>query len=75
MCRSPRVAGASYDDRAWRAGATSFASSAAQTKLGKLPTNSIHRTAHGATHAALLEDKRFAAITSRAILQVVRAAK
>jgi hypothetical protein len=48
---------------------------AAQAKLAKLSTNSVHRTAHGATHAALLEDSAFAAITSRTIIQVVRTAK
>jgi hypothetical protein len=29
----------------------------------------------GATHSALLEDERFAAITSRAIIDVVRATR
>ena len=48
---------------------------AAQTKLARLSRNSVHRTAHGATHAALLEDQRFAAITSRAIADVVRATR
>jgi hypothetical protein len=45
---------------------------AAQDRLAKLSTNSVHRTVAGATHAALLEDRRFAAITSRAIGQVVQ---
>jgi pimeloyl-ACP methyl ester carboxylesterase len=44
---------------------------AAQAKLAQLSSNSFHRTAHGATHEALLEDERFAAITSRAIADVV----
>jgi pimeloyl-ACP methyl ester carboxylesterase len=44
----------------------------AQDRLAKLSTNSVHRTVAGATHAALLEDKRFAAISSRAIVQVVQ---
>jgi pimeloyl-ACP methyl ester carboxylesterase len=48
---------------------------AAQTKLAKLSTNSFHRTAQGSTHAALLEDQRFAGITSRAIADVVDAAR
>ena len=48
---------------------------AAQAKLAQLSTNSVHRTAHGATHAALLEERRFAAITSRTIADVVRAAR
>ena len=47
---------------------------AAHDQLARLSTNSVHRTAHGATHAALLEDRRFAAVTSRAIAEVVRAA-
>jgi pimeloyl-ACP methyl ester carboxylesterase len=48
---------------------------AAQVKLAQLSRNSVHRTAHGATHAALLEDQRFAAITSRAISDLVRAVR
>jgi hypothetical protein len=48
---------------------------AAQAKLARLSTNSVHRTAHGATHGALLEDQRFAAITSRTIVDVVRASQ
>jgi len=48
---------------------------AAQAKLAQLSTNSFHRTAHGATHSALQEDERFAAITSRAIGDVVDAAR
>jgi pimeloyl-ACP methyl ester carboxylesterase/copper chaperone CopZ len=47
---------------------------AAQDQLALLSTKSVHRTAHGATHAALLEDRRFATVTSRAIAEVVRAA-
>jgi pimeloyl-ACP methyl ester carboxylesterase len=49
--------------------------SAAQAKLAQLSSNSFRRTAHGATHSALLEDQGFAAITSRAIADVVRAAR
>jgi pimeloyl-ACP methyl ester carboxylesterase len=48
---------------------------AAQAKLAGLSANSVHRTAHGATHAALLGDRRFAAATSRAIVDVVRATR
>jgi pimeloyl-ACP methyl ester carboxylesterase len=44
----------------------------AQDKLAGLSTNSTHRTVAGASHAALLEDKRFATITSQAITQVVQ---
>lgn len=44
----------------------------AQNKLARLSTNSTHETAAGASHAALLEDKGFATITSRAITQVVQ---
>ena len=50
------------EQRGWRA---------AQNRLAKLSTNSVQRTVAGATHAALLENKRFAAIASRAITQVV----
>jgi pimeloyl-ACP methyl ester carboxylesterase len=48
---------------------------AAQAKLAQLSSNSFHRTAHGATHSALIEDERFAAIASRAIGDVVDAAR
>jgi pimeloyl-ACP methyl ester carboxylesterase len=48
---------------------------AAQAKLAQLSSNSVHRTAHGATHEALLEDERFATIASRAIADVVRAVR
>jgi pimeloyl-ACP methyl ester carboxylesterase len=48
---------------------------AAQAKLAQLSSNSFHRTADGATHEALLEDERFAATTSRAIIDVVRATR
>jgi pimeloyl-ACP methyl ester carboxylesterase len=48
---------------------------AAQDKLAQLSRNSVHRTVQGATHSALLEDQRFAAIASRAIADVVRTAR
>jgi pimeloyl-ACP methyl ester carboxylesterase len=48
---------------------------AAQDKLAQLSRNSVHRTVQDATHSALLDDQRFAAITSRAIADVVRAAR
>ena len=48
---------------------------AAQAKLAKLSTNSVHRTAHGSTHSALQEDQDFASITSRTIADVVRAVR
>lgn len=48
---------------------------AAQAMLAQLSSNSFHRTARGATHEALLEDERFAMITSRAIADVVRAVR
>jgi hypothetical protein len=41
----------------------------AQDRLAKLSTKSVHGTVEGATHTALLEDKPFAVITSRAIEQ------
>ena len=48
---------------------------AAQDKLARISTNSTHLTVPGATHAALLEDERFASITSRTINQVVHRVK
>jgi hypothetical protein len=48
---------------------------AAQDKLALLSSNRAHRTARGATHGALLEDQRFAAITSVAIKAVVFSAR
>jgi pimeloyl-ACP methyl ester carboxylesterase len=48
---------------------------AAQAALAQLSANSFQRTARGATHEALLEEERFAAITSRAIADVVDAAR
>jgi pimeloyl-ACP methyl ester carboxylesterase len=48
---------------------------ASQNKLAELSTNSVHQTTHGATHAALLEDKNHAAVSSRAIRAVVRAVR
>jgi len=48
---------------------------AAQRKLARLSTNSVHQTTHGATHVALLEDEKFAATTARAITAVVRSAR
>ena len=48
---------------------------AAQAKLTQLSSDSVHTTAHGATHEGLLEDERFAAMTSRAIAQVVQGSR
>lgn len=45
---------------------------AAQDKLAGLSTNSVHTTAKGSTHSALLEEQRFASVTSGAIANVVR---
>ncbi len=47
----------------------------AQNKLATLSTNSTHRVFHGATHIELLVDRRFAAESSRAITDVVTAAR
>jgi len=47
----------------------------AQRKLAKLSANSLRRTAKGATHMALLDNKNYAAVTSQAIGAVVRAAR
>ena len=49
--------------------------SAAQSKLATLSDNSVHQTARGATHAALLEDQSNSAATSRAIGAVVHAVR
>ena len=45
--------------------------SAAQDKMATLSTNSVHRTIHGADHAALLDDQKFARYSSTAVNQVV----
>ena len=47
----------------------------AQNKLAQLSTNSVHRTAHGATHSRLLEDRGLATITTQVIRDVVEAAR
>jgi pimeloyl-ACP methyl ester carboxylesterase len=47
----------------------------AQERLAQLSTNSLHRTVPGATHAALLEDRRYAATSGRAIEAVVRSVR
>ena len=48
---------------------------AAQNRLATLSTNSVHQTAHGATHQALLEEQRYAALSAGAIDAVVRAVR
>ncbi len=47
----------------------------AQEELARLSGNSTHEIARGATHAALLEDPAFAALTSGAITDVVEAVR
>jgi pimeloyl-ACP methyl ester carboxylesterase len=47
----------------------------AQNHLATLSTNSVHRMIPGATHAALLEDKAYAASSTQAILDVVAAVR
>ena len=47
----------------------------AQNELAHLSTNGVHHTVPGATHAALLEDEKFARTTSRAIADVVDRAR
>ena len=49
--------------------------SAAQSELATLSTNSVHETTHGATHEALLADRNYAAVSSRAIDAVVRSVR
>jgi hypothetical protein len=48
---------------------------AAQDELAQLSTNSVQRTVQDATHSALLEDQRFAALTSQTIADIVRATR
>jgi hypothetical protein len=48
---------------------------AAQNELAGLSTNSVHETTHGATHEALLADRNYAAVSSRAIEAVVRSVR
>jgi pimeloyl-ACP methyl ester carboxylesterase len=48
---------------------------AAQRRLARLSSNGAQQTVRGATHAALLEDRAFAAVTSRVIARVARAAR
>lgn len=48
---------------------------AAQTKLARLSGNSRHQTTHGATHEAFLLDRNYAAVTSGAIIAVVRSVR
>ena len=43
--------------------------------LANLSTESVHQTAHGATHQALIEDQRYAAQSARAIEAVVQAVR
>jgi pimeloyl-ACP methyl ester carboxylesterase len=45
--------------------------SAAQNHLATLSTNSVHRLVDGATHEGLVGEERAAAVTTRAILDVV----
>ena len=49
--------------------------SAAQSELATLSTNSVHQTTHGATHEALLADRNYAAVSSRAIDAIVRSVR
>jgi pimeloyl-ACP methyl ester carboxylesterase len=48
---------------------------AAQDRLATLSTNSAHQTAQRATHVALLDDQRYAAVSARAIRAVVAAVR
>jgi hypothetical protein len=52
----------SGNDAAW---------TAAQNHLATLSTDSVHRVVAGATHGALVGEQRYAAETSRAVLDVV----
>ena len=48
---------------------------AAQDRLAALSANSAHQTTHGATHQALLEEQRYAAVSAQAIEAVVQAVR
>jgi pimeloyl-ACP methyl ester carboxylesterase len=48
---------------------------AAQNRLATLSTNSVHRTIAGASHEGLVGEKKYAAATTRAILDVVSAVR
>jgi pimeloyl-ACP methyl ester carboxylesterase len=48
---------------------------AAQNRLANLSTDSLHQTAHGASHQALLEEPGYAAQSARAIEAVVQAVR
>jgi pimeloyl-ACP methyl ester carboxylesterase len=48
---------------------------ALQDRLATLSRNSVHQTTRGATHAALLDDQSASTSASRAIREVVRAAR
>jgi hypothetical protein len=48
---------------------------AAQNRLATLSTNSVHTTAHGATHQALLEEQRYALRSTEAIEAVLRSVR
>jgi pimeloyl-ACP methyl ester carboxylesterase len=48
---------------------------ASQNRLAALSTNSVHETTHGATHAALLDDRNYTPVSSRAIDAVVRSVR
>lgn len=45
--------------------------STAQDQLARLSSNAVHRVVDGATHEALVADRKYAAITTHAILDVV----
>jgi hypothetical protein len=45
--------------------------SAAQSRMARLSTNSVHRVVDGATHEDLITDEEDAAATTQAILDVV----
>jgi pimeloyl-ACP methyl ester carboxylesterase len=48
---------------------------AAQDRLATLSTDTVHQTTHGATHAALIEERNYAADSARAIDAVVRSVR
>jgi hypothetical protein len=46
-----------------------------QNEMARLSTNSLHRVLVNATHQSLMDDKRYAGVSSKAILDVVMAVR
>jgi hypothetical protein len=86
VCSSHRITGVEYDRALTSLGGKPLfvlsadvgqmsGWSAAQEKLSALSTNSVHETAHSRDTRGSLEDRNYAAISSRAIDAVVRSVR